>query len=290
MDDFAFAAPRVPESTPEPSRPAPRLHSDAMLLGLILLGCCCADLLAPGDPGWMDLDRCGLPPGPGCWFGTDAMGRDLFSMIWHGGRVSLLIGFGAAALSTGLGVLIGGFCGLAPRWLEALLNRLTEILLSVPSLLLTVMLQAALGDPSPWSLAFVIGVTGWTGTAKVAAGEVRRIRGCAFVAASRVMGGGFFHILRRHLAPNCTAAVLPMAVMSFSGAVASEAALSFMGMGLPVESVSWGSILSLSGQALLTGQWWLLLIPGGFLIAALLCTASLGNRLRGRDGRRHSYL
>lgn len=290
MDDFSFAAPGTPEVRPDAPRRRLRLHGDALVLGLILLGCCCADLLAPGDPGWMALDRCGLPPGSGCRFGTDAMGRDLFSMIWHGGRVSLLIGFGAAALSTGLGVLLGGFCGLAPRWLEALLNRLTEILLSVPSLLLTVLLQAILGVASPWSLAFVIGVTGWTGTAKVAAGEVRRIRNCDYVAASRVMGGGFFHILRRHLAPNCTAAVLPMAVMSFSGAVASEAALSFMGMGLPVESVSWGSILSLSGQALLTGQWWLILIPGGFLVCTLLCAASLGNRLRNRDGRRHSYL
>lgn len=290
MSDFSFAAPRPQEMPPERKRKRRLPPPAAVVLALLAVGCGLCGVIAPGDPGHMDLAHCGVPPCGEFWFGTDAMGRDLFAMIWHGGRTSLLVGFGAAGVSAGIAAAAGSLCGLAPRWLEALLDRLMEILLSVPALLLTVLLQAILGKATAASLIVVIGATGWTPMARVVAGEVRRLRACDYVAASRAMGGGFFHILRRHLAPNFLTAMLPMAVMNVGGAIASEATLSFMGIGLPVEEVSWGSMLSLSEQALLGGQWWMIVIPGGFLIAALLSVTSLGNRLRKDSGRRHSNL
>lgn len=121
------------------------------------------------DPTYLDLAHCSAAPCREFLFGTDTMGRDIFSMIWYGGRLSLFIGVGSTVISTLLAILFGAVSGLAPKWLDALLMRLTEILLSVPNLLLVIFLQAVIGTPSAWSIALVIGLTSWTSIAKVCA-------------------------------------------------------------------------------------------------------------------------
>ena len=168
--------------------------------------------------------------------------------------------------------------------------RLTEIFLSIPSLLLIVLLQAVLGKAGVVSLSVVIGVTGWTGMAKVVRAEVRRLRESEYVLAARCMGAGFFHVLRRHLAPNFFSSIMFMAVMSIRSAIAAESTLSFMGLGLPLEVVSWGSMLSLAEKALLSGAWWIILIPGAFLVVTLLCVTSIGSWLRGEGNDQGSNL
>ena len=124
--------------------------------------------------------------------------------------------------------------------------RFTEIFLSIPSLLLVVLLQAILGKANVLSLSLVIGLTSWTSIAKVVRTEVRQIRNSEYVIASRCMGGGFFHILWKHLAPNFISTIMFMVIMNVRSAIISESTLSFMGIGLPVEVISWGSMLSLS--------------------------------------------
>lgn len=260
------------------------------VLAVIILGCLCCEVFIPKDPAYMDLFHASQAPGGEFWFGTDTMGRDIFSMIWYGGRVSLLVGFLSAAISTGIAVLFGAASGLAPKWLDEAMMRLTEIFLSIPSLLLVIFLQAILGKADVLSLSLVIGVTSWTSIAKVVRAEVRRLRGSEYVLASRCMGGGFFHILRRHLAPNFLSSIMFMVVMNVRSAIAAESTLSFMGIGLPLEVISWGSMLSLSEKALLSGAWWIILIPGVFLVAALLCVTGIGNWLRDGGGRESSNL
>ena len=154
------------------------------------------------DPTYMDLMNYNLAPNREFLFGTDTMGRDIFSMIWYGGRISLFIGLLSTVISTAIAVVFGGISGIAPQWLDTLLMRLTEILLSVPNLLLVILLQAILGKPNVVTISVVIGVTSWTSIAKIVRTEVRQIRNSEYVIASRCMGGGFFHILWRHLAPN----------------------------------------------------------------------------------------
>ena len=261
-----------------------------MVLGAVVLGCLLLPLLLSGDPAHMDLAHCNVPPCRAFFFGTDAMGRDIFAMIWSGGRLSLSIGAGAAAVSTGFAILFGAASGCAPKWLDALLMRLAELLLSVPSLLLVVLLQAVLGGASPLSLSLVIGLTGWTTMAKVVRTQVRQLRDSEYILASRCMGGGFFHILRRHLAPGFVSPVMFMAVMNVRSAIAAESTLSFMGMGLPLETPTWGSMLSLAERALLTGAWWVILIPGGFLVVTLLALTGVGNALRQAVNRKESNL
>ena len=263
--------------------------SVAILL-LIVLGCVCAEWIMTKDPTYMDLLNYNKAPDREFLFGTDTMGRDIFSMIWYGGRISLIIGGLSTVISTLIAVIVGAFSGMAPAWLDEAIMRFTEIFLSVPSLLLIILLQAIRGKATVLSLSFVIGVTSWTSIAKVVRTEVRQIRNSEFVIASRCMGGGFFHILWKHLAPNFFSAIMFMVIMNVRTAMMSEATLSFMGIGLPVEIITWGSMLSLAEKALMTGSWWIILIPGLFLVVTVLCLTNIGNACRQQANRRESNL
>lgn len=260
-----------------------------VILLLIVGGCLAAELLMTKDPAYLDLNNCNVPPNREFLFGTDSLGRDLFSGIWYGGRISISIGFFATVLSTAIAMIYGAVSGMAPEWLDHLLMRFTEILLSVPNLLFVLFFQAILGTANIVSLAVVIGATSWMSMAKVIRTEVRQLRTSEYVSAAKCMGGGFFYILRWHLAPNFIASIMFMVVMNVRSAISAEATLSFLGMGLPLEMISWGSMLSLAQKALLTGSWWILLIPGVFLVTLLLCLTNIGNYLRKTASKQQSH-
>ena len=261
-----------------------------MLLALIVMGCICCRLIMTKDPLYLDLQNYNTAPNREFLFGTDSMGRDIFSMIWYGGRISLFIGAMSTVISTVTAIIFGAVSGIAPVWADILLMRLTEILLSVPGLLAVIFVQAVLGEANVLSISFVIGITSWMSIAKIIRTEVRQIRNSEYVAASRCMGGSFFHILWRHLTPNFVSSIMFMVVMNIRSAIAAESTLSFMGIGLPVEMVSWGSMLSLSEKALLSNSWWVILIPGIFLVTTLMCITNLGNHLRKYVNRKQSNL
>lgn len=252
-----------------------------VLLTVLVLGCMCCELIMTKDPVYMDLTNSMRAPDREFLFGTDTLGRDIFSMIWYGGRISLLIGCMSTLISTAVAVVFGAVNGLAPQWLDTALMRLTEIILSVPSLLVIVFVQAVLGEANVFTISFVIGITSWCSIAKVVRTEVRKLGCSEFIIASRCMGGGFFHILWRHLLPNFTASILFMVIMNIRSAIVAESTLSFLGLGLPLEVISWGSMLSLAQNALLGGAWWMVLIPGGFLVTTLLCITGIGNYMQG---------
>ena len=293
MDEHFVPAGLRPDPAPPPAtlekRERPPLWA-AAVLGVILLGCLFSGLFTAKDPGYMDLANYTRAPCREFLFGTDTLGRDLFAMIWSGGRTSLAIGLLAAAISTAIALVYGAAAGLGPGWLDRALMRLGEIILSVPSLLAVLLLQAAMGRASVLTIALAVGTTGWMSMAKVVRTEVRQLAGSEYVLASRTMGGGFFHILRSHLAPELMPSVLFMSVMAVRSAILAESTLSFMGMGLPLETVSWGSLLSQADNALTTGAWWIILIPGAFLVLTLLCLTELGNWLRRTGNKRESDL
>ena len=257
-----------------------------VVLSVILLGCMFAEVLMTTDPTFLDLQSCDLPPCREFLFGTDPLGRDIFSGIWYGGRISVTIGFLAAAISTFIAILYGTLCGLAPGWLDRVMMRFLEVFLSIPSLLLVLFLQAILGKANVLSLSFVIGITLWPAIARVVRTEVRQLRSGECILAAKAMGCGWGHILRWYLVPNFLSSICFMVVMNVGSAIAIESTLSFLGMGLPLEVISWGSMLSLAQKALLTGSWWIILIPGAFLIGLLMCLTSIGNALRRAADRR----
>ena len=282
---------------PEPSAPAkkPNRHADfpwisIIILGIIMVCCLFAEVLMTKDPTYLDLQNYNVEPNGEFLFGTDTLGRDIFSGIWYGGRISIAIGFLATLISTVIAVVYGSISGIAPAWLDTLMMRFTEVFLSVPGLLLVLFLQAILGEANVITLSIVIGVTSWASIAKVIRTEVRQIRNSEYVVASRCMGGKFFHILGKHLAPNFIASIMFMVVMNIRGAIGSESTLSFMGMGLPLEIISWGSMLSLAEKALMTESWWIILVPGAFLVTLVMCLTNIGNYLRNSANRKESNL
>ena len=290
-DPFRLVGIRPQEAaapTPKPRQRRPVLSF--AVLALLVLGCLAAPLIAPGDPGYLDLLHTSQSPGEEFLFGTDAMGRDLFRCIWHGGRVSLFIGFLSTLISTAIAVVYGAVSGVSSPGVDSAMMRLTEILLSVPELLTVLFLQAIWGVATPVSIAVIIGLTSWYSIAKVVRTEVQQLRGSEYVIASRAMGGRFAHILGQHLAPNFLSSIMFMVVMNVRSAIVAESTLSFLGMGLPIDTVSWGSMLSLSERALMTGSWWVILIPGAFLVALLLGLTEIGNWLRREGSRRESNL
>lgn len=261
-----------------------------IVLLLIFGECLFAELIMTKNPTYMDLLNYNKAPGKEFLFGTDTMGRDIFSMIWYGGRISLLIGVFATLISTVLAIVFGAVSGCAPEWVDSLLMRFTEIFLSIPNLLLVILLQAVLGKASIFSISFIIGITSWPSIAKVVRTEVKQIRNSGYVIAARCMGGSFRHVLWKHLTPNFASSIMFMVVMNIRSAIIAESTLSFMGIGLPLEQISWGSMLSNADKALMTKSWWIILIPGLFLTATLMCMTNLGNYLRKAVNRKESYL
>lgn len=281
-----FSSKKTKQTKKKPKIPAFSLA----ILGLLICGCLCADIITAKDPSFLDLENCTIPPNSEFLFGTDTLGRDIFACIWYGGRVSLLIGLFAAIISTVIAVIYGSLSGIAPLWLDALLMRLTEIFLSVPSLLVIIFVQAMLGEASILTLSLVIGVTSWYSIAKIVRTEVRQIRNSEYIVAAKCMGSGFFPILYCHLLPNFLSSIMFMIVMNIRTAIVFESTLSFMGIGLPLEIISWGSMLSLSENALMAQAWWIILIPGSFLIALLMCIANIGNWLQKSTAHKERYL
>lgn len=282
-----------PETVNAPHRSAGRsiaLRPSVIVLSVIVMGCVFCELIMTKDPTYMDLAAANEAPCREFLFGTDAMGRDIFSMIWYGGRVSLFIGALSTLITTFIAVVYGTLSAAAPKAVDDAMMRLLEIMLSIPSLPLTVLLQAVIGEPNVLSISVVIGLTGWMSIANVVRTEVKQLKSSEYIIAAKSMGGGFFYILRRHLAPNFAASIMFMVVMNIRSAIAAESTMSFMGIGLPLEIISWGSMLSLAEKALLTDSWWIILIPGAFLAATMLSITGIADSLRKDNSRKHSNI
>ena len=279
---------RLPEKKKAPVKGFP--YISFTLLGIIILCCIFADIIAAKDPAEINLQSFSSAPCREFIFGTDSLGRDIFSCLLHGGRISIFIGLFATAISTVIAIIYGTISGLAPAWADAAMMRLTEIMLSIPSLLTVIFLQSILGEASVISISAVIGVTGWFSMAKVIRTEVKQLKSSEYVLASRALGGNLFHILRVHLLPNFIPSIMFMVVMNVSSAIAAESALSFMGLGLPLDVISLGSMLSLAQNALTAGLWWIILIPGVFLVVILMSMTEIGSWLRKRANRKNAMM
>lgn len=263
----------------------------ALVLLLLIVACCTfAAWLTPYEVSVMDGQAISLAPCLAHPLGTDSLGRDLLVMLLYGGRLSLYIGLLSALLSSLCALVYGAISGLAPGALDALLMRFCELLMSLPSLILVLFLQAVWGKPTPTSIAVVLALTSWMTLAKLVRSEVRRIRESDYILSAKIMGADFTYLLQKHLLPNLISPAMFMVVSSFGQAIIAETTLSFLGLGLPVSQVSWGSLLSLSKNALLSNQWWMILLPGLVLVTTLVCITELGEYARARNNRLQSNL
>lgn len=267
-----------------------RPYISVIILSLIVFGCIFSSTIMTFDPTYMDLMNSNLAPNNIYYFGTDSMGRDIFSMIWYGGKVSLVIGILSTLISTTIAVIYGSISGFSNEFVDDLMMRFTELILSIPSILIIIFVQAIMGNSTPISISIVIGITSWMNIAKIVRSEVRQIRNSEYILAAKSMGGNFIYLVWYHLLPNFISAIMFMVVTNIGTAIATESTLSFLGIGLPLEIISWGSMLSLAEQALLTNKWWIIIIPGAFLVITLVCITNIGNYIRKNNNKKLSNL
>lgn len=248
------------------------------LLFLIGFSALCAPLLARAEPDQQRLTERLQPPSSRHLLGTDDLGRDVFSRLLHGGRVSLRVGLLAVAISVTLGTLVGLLAGFFGGVVDVVLMRLVDIVLCFPTIFLILMVIAFL-EPSLWNVMAVIGFTSWPGLARLVRGETLSLRERDFILAARGLGLSTPRILFVHLLPNLVAPILVSATLGVGGAILTESALSFLGLGVQPPMASWGNILT-SGKDYLHVAWWLSVFPGLAILVTVLALNLLGEGLR----------
>jgi peptide/nickel transport system permease protein len=211
-------------------------------------------------------------------FGTDQAGIDVFAQMVHGTRTALLVGFVSMGIAALIGITVGALAGYFGGWIDMLLSRLIEVVMSIPSLVLILALIAVLEKPTIWHLMAVLGCTNWTGIARLTRGEFLRIREMDFVTAARAMGAGQIRIMMRHIFRNALAPVLVPITFGIASAILIESALSFLGFGAPPPNPSWGGLLE-AGRSNFQ-MWWLIAFPGAAIFLTVLAYNLIGEGLQ----------
>ena len=237
-----------------------------------------APWLSPYDPGAINLKLILAPPSQSHPLGTDQLGRDVLSrMIW-GAKISLKVGFVATGLAILIGTVLGAIAGYYGRWIDAAIMRFVDIMLCFPTFFLILAVIAFL-EPSIWNIMIVIGLTGWMGITRLVRADVSSLKQRDFVLAARNVGAHDFRIIFIHILPNAMASVLVSATLGVAGAILTESALSFLGIGVQPPTPSWGNILT-AGKDNIDIAWWLSLYPGLAILITVLGYNLLGEGIR----------
>ncbi|WP_232827661.1 ABC transporter permease [Jiangella endophytica] len=235
-------------------------------------------LLAPGDPSAVEPANRLRPPSWQHLFGTDELGRDLFTRVVHGASISLTAALVATAVGLVLGSALGLLAGFARGWTDTGVMRVVDVLLSIPSLLLSLALIAALG-PGVWNVAVAVGLASVAACARIMRSEVLRVRESLFVEAAHAGGARWSRVLLRHVLPNATGPVAALAALEFGAAILAVSALSFLGYGVQPPDPEWGSLVA-TGRDFLREAWWLALLPGCTVALTVLASNRLARAVR----------
>jgi peptide/nickel transport system permease protein len=235
-------------------------------------------LFSSHDPNRIDIVEILRPPSAAHPLGTDDLGRDVLSRVVHGARVSLKVGFVAVGIATALGLLVGLLSGFYGGWIDAVLMRFVDMMLCFPTFFLILSVIAFL-EPSIWNIMAVIGLTGWMGVARLIRAEFLSLREREFVVAARALGASDVRLMVRHMLPNALAPVMVSATLGVAGAILTESALSFLGLGVQPPTPSWGNILT-AGKDNIEIAWWLSFFPGLAILITVMSYNLLGEGIR----------
>jgi len=253
------------------------LIGGTLVLGVALLALL-APWIAPYDPTDIDVSVILMPPSWQHWCGTDTLGRDVFSRMLYGARVSLAVGFVAVGISLVLGLILGAVAGFFGGRTDAMLMRITDMVLCFPTFFLILAVIAFL-EPSIWNIMIVIGLTSWMGVARLVRAEFLSLSRREFVLAAYSLGAGPVRLMWRYLLPNAMGPILVSAILGIAGAVLIESGLSFLGLGVQPPDASWGNILT-DGKDNIQIAWWLSVYPGMAILTTVLGYNLLGEGLR----------
>lgn len=252
--------------------------SGGVLVFLLFAVAILAPLIAPYDPDKIDMDNVLVSPSAQHILGTDDLGRDVFSRMLFGSRISLAVGFIAIGIATLIGIILGAFAGYYEGFLDSLIMRFVDIMLSIPTffLLLTVI---ALVGPSLFIVMLVIGLTSWMSVARLVRAEFLTLKSRDFVIAARSIGASDLRIIFKHILPNAMSPVYVSFILGVAGAILMESGLSFLGFGVQPPAPSWGNILT-AGREYIEVAWWLILFPGLAILVTTLSYYILGEGIR----------
>lgn len=218
------------------------------------------------------------PPSSQFWFGTDELGRDLFTRVWCGARISLSIGVIASLIDLFFGVLYGSISGINGGKIDEFLMRLADILYSIPYLLVVILLMVVIG-PGIITIIIALTITGWINMARIVRGQILQLKQLDFIKAAETMGASNFHVLTRHLIPNMLGTIIVSITLTIPTAIFAEAFLSFLGLGIQAPVASWGTMIN-DGLPALRYYPWRLFFPAGFISLTMLCFNLIGDGLR----------
>jgi len=252
--------------------------SGTIIILLLFVISAFASFIAPYDPNEINTKEILNPPSPQHIMGTDELGRDVFSRIIWGSRVSLLVGFVAVGIATTIGVILGAIAGYYGGRIDSLIMRLVDVMLCFPTFFL-ILAVIAFWEPSIWKIMLVIGITSWMGVARLVRAEFLSLKYREFVQAARVVGGRDFTIIFRHILPNSLAPVLVNMTLGIAGAILTESALSFLGIGIQPPQPSWGNMLT-AGKDNIEIAWWLSFFPGFAIFITVMGYNLLGEGIR----------
>ncbi|MBP9021476.1 MAG: ABC transporter permease [Syntrophobacterales bacterium] len=237
-----------------------------------------APLLSPHDPGEINLQNVLAPPSADNPLGTDELGRDVLSRMVWGSRISLKVGFVSTGIAILIGIVLGAVAGYYGRWVDSLIMRTVDIMLCFPTFFLILAVIAFL-EPSIWNIMAIIGLTGWMGMTRLVRADFISLKEREFVQAARAIGAGDMRIIFIHILPNAMASILVAATFGIAGAILTESALSFLGIGVQPPTPSWGNILT-AGKDNIDIAWWLSFFPGLAILLTVLGYNLLGEGIR----------
>ena len=245
---------------------------------LVMFAMAAAASFVSTDPAAIDVSQSLLPPSAAHPLGTDDLGREVLVRMLYGARISLLVGFVAVGISTVIGIILGALAGYYGGWVDALVMRFVDIMLCFPTFFLILAVIAFL-DPSIWNIMIVIGLTSWMGVARLIRAEFLSLRQRDFVLAAQALGASDLRLIFRHILPNAMSPVLVSATLGVAGAILTESALSFLGIGVQPPTPSWGNMLII-GKQTLGSAWWLSVFPGIAILITVLGYNLLGEGVR----------
>lgn len=261
-----------------------RQHKLAMASSLILLGimilCFGAPVLTPYDPMGMELGVMNQAPTIDHLFGTDTLGRDILARTMYGGQVSLLVGMVAAGISTIVGVFLGTISGYFGKMVDAVVMRLTDVMMTFPPIII-MMTVAAISGPGIVNVIFIIGGLRWPATTRLVRGQFLSLKNQEFTLAAKATGMPDWIIITRHNLPNVVAPLMARISFAVSAAILSEAGLSFLGLGVPLPTPTWGNLMEAARDlVVLQNRPWMWIPPAIFTLVTILCINFIGDGLR----------
>ncbi|ACA39080.1 ABC transporter permease [Lysinibacillus sp. fkY74-1] len=257
-------------------------HNKMAIVGIIILIIVILmAIFAPMLSQYKASDQLGVynaPPSAQFWFGTDDLGRDIFVRIWEGARISLFIGIAAAVIDLIIGVIWGSISGLSGGRVDNIMMRIADVLTAVPYLLVVIVLLVVM-QPGLFPMIIALSITGWINMARIVRGEVLSIKNQEYVLAARTLGASTGHLIIKHLVPNALGAILVTMTLTIPSAIFTESFLSYLGLGVPAPTASWGTMASDGNKAIANAPW-RLIFPAVFISLTIFAFNAVGDGLR----------